>query len=58
MPDVAFIKKWPDGRSVVVRQLTDTEARVSIGDEYRVLGIEQWRALPLSNEQDRVAQGA
>lgn len=58
MPDKAFVKQWPDGRLVVVAHLTETEARVRIGDEYKVLPIEEWRTLPLWNEADRRAQGA
>ncbi len=47
MVDIAWVKRWPDGREVVVAGLTDKEARVRIGGEYRVLPIEQWRTLPL-----------
>ncbi len=57
MADKAFFKKWPDGRTVTVTQLTAVEARVRIGDEYRVIPIETWRALPLLNEEDKIAQG-
>lgn len=57
MADKAFVKQWPDGKEVVVAQLTDTEARVRIGGEYRVLPIDLWRSLPLFNEGDRIAQG-
>ncbi len=56
MADKAFVKRWPDGRMVVVTGLTDDEARVRIGDEYCVVAIEDWRRLPLWNEADRVAQ--
>ncbi len=58
MADKLFIKRWPVGREVVVTQLTEIEARVRIGDEYRVLPIEEWRRLPLANEADRRAQGS
>jgi len=47
MADPAFIKKAPDGRMVVVADLTATEARVRIGEEYRIMPIEVWRALPI-----------
>jgi hypothetical protein len=56
MADKAFTKRWPDGREVLVTQLTEMEARVRIGGEYRVLPIEEWRRLPLANEADRRAQ--
>jgi hypothetical protein len=58
MADKAFVKRWPDGREVVVTDLTATEARVRIGDEYRVLPIEDWRRLPLASEADKRAQGS
>ncbi len=47
MPDKALVKLWPDGRRVVVRELTPTEARVTIGDEVTTLLIAEWRNLPL-----------
>ena len=53
MADVAWVKRWPDGRQMVVTQLTDTEGHIRIGDKYKVMPIEQWRALPLYNEADR-----
>jgi hypothetical protein len=54
--DKAFVKRWPDGRPVIVTQLTETEARVKIGDEYQVLPIEQWRQLPLWKYRDVFAR--
>ena len=52
MADVPYIKRWTDGRQVVVTVLTDTEARVRIGDEYRILPIAAWRLLPLYRDDD------
>jgi hypothetical protein len=54
--DKAFVKRWPDGRPVIVTQLTETEARVKIGDEYQILSIEQWRQLPLWKHRDEIAR--
>ena len=58
MADKPFIKRWGDGRKVTAANLTDIEARVWIGDEYHILPVEEWRALPLFNEADRRAQGS
>ena len=58
MADKSFLKRWPDGRAVTVTQLTETEARVRIGDEYQILPIETWRRLPLYNQEDAIAQGS
>lgn len=55
MADIHFVKKWPDGREVVVVEFTKTEARVRIGDEYRTLPIEEWRQIPPWNDGASVA---
>jgi hypothetical protein len=47
MTDKPFVKRWSDGRDVVVAQLTETEAKVRIGVEYHIMPIEEWRHLPL-----------
>jgi hypothetical protein len=56
--DKAFVKRWPDGRDVIATSLTEAEARIRIGDEYKVLSNEEWRRLPLASDEDRVTQGS
>jgi hypothetical protein len=59
MIDKAFVKRWPDGRQVVVANLEHKDGvSVRIGDEYKILTAEEWRALPLFNLGDAVAQGS
>jgi hypothetical protein len=59
MIDKAFMKRWQDGRQVVVVNLDHKEGvSVRIGDEYRILTAEEWRVLPLFNPGDAVAQGS
>lgn len=52
MDDQFVVKLWWDGRAVVVKELTSTEAMVTIGDEITTLLIAEWRLLPLYNPGD------
>jgi hypothetical protein len=47
MADKSVVKLWPDGRAVVARELTSSEAMVTIGDEVTTLLIAEWHYLRL-----------